>query len=115
MKQNPELAGGPWLDLGTGSGAIAIGLASILPAHTQVSLHSGRPQARAGQAEVLHKLIPIINCANCTPSVKKSLVWRWCHSRTIRILAELHLGLSHTQQHIRHCKPHGRCTLGLHG
>ncbi len=27
----PDLALGPWLDLGTGSGAIAIGLASILP------------------------------------------------------------------------------------
>ena len=32
----PELANGPWLDLGTGSGALAIGLASSLPTKSQV-------------------------------------------------------------------------------
>ncbi|KAK9809283.1 hypothetical protein WJX73_000586 [Symbiochloris irregularis] len=32
----PHLAGGPWLDLGTGSGALAIGLASSLPAACKV-------------------------------------------------------------------------------
>lgn len=37
-QENPSLAEGPWLDLGTGSGAIALGLASILPRHAQVSL-----------------------------------------------------------------------------
>lgn len=31
VKSNPHLAQGNWLDLGTGSGAIAIGLAAILP------------------------------------------------------------------------------------
>lgn len=38
VQQDARLAGGPWLDLGTGSGAIAVGLATILPAHVQVTL-----------------------------------------------------------------------------
>lgn len=36
LQRSPELEAGPWLDLGTGSGAIALGLASILPKATQV-------------------------------------------------------------------------------
>ena len=30
IQESPELASGPWLDLGTGSGALALGVASIL-------------------------------------------------------------------------------------
>lgn len=33
----PQLRGGRWADLGTGSGAIALGLASILPATAEAS------------------------------------------------------------------------------
>lgn len=36
LQKNPALGTGPWLDLGTGSGAIALGLASILPKAAQV-------------------------------------------------------------------------------
>lgn len=32
----PELAAGPWVDLGTGSGALAVGLARQLPSVPQV-------------------------------------------------------------------------------
>ena len=37
LQRSPELGAGPWLDLGTGSGAIAVGLASILPKACQVA------------------------------------------------------------------------------
>ena len=37
---DPKLACGPWIDLGTGSGALAIGLASMLPSSAKVQLHS---------------------------------------------------------------------------
>ena len=36
LQRTPALGLGPWLDLGTGSGAIALGLASILPPGAQV-------------------------------------------------------------------------------
>lgn len=36
LQSKPALGTGPWLDLGTGSGAIALGLASILPKAAQV-------------------------------------------------------------------------------
>lgn len=37
IQQQPHLQGGHWVDLGTGSGAIALGLASILP---QATIHA---------------------------------------------------------------------------
>lgn len=36
LQRKRDLGAGPWLDLGTGSGAIALGLASILPKTTKV-------------------------------------------------------------------------------
>ncbi len=36
LAAQPQLADRPWADLGTGSGAIALGLASLLPASAQV-------------------------------------------------------------------------------
>ena len=37
VQKNFTLGLGPWLDLGTGSGAVALGLASILPTPAQVN------------------------------------------------------------------------------
>lgn len=39
LQKNLALGLGPWLDLGTGSGAVALGLASILPTAAQVKPH----------------------------------------------------------------------------
>ncbi|KAK9829717.1 hypothetical protein WJX72_007510 [[Myrmecia] bisecta] len=36
LQANPSLSSGPWLDLGTGSGALALGLAGVLPPTSQV-------------------------------------------------------------------------------
>ena len=36
VARSPPLGCGPWLDLGTGSGALAVGLASVLPDSAQV-------------------------------------------------------------------------------
>lgn len=36
VARSPELGSGPWLDLGTGSGALSVGLASVLPITAQV-------------------------------------------------------------------------------
>ncbi len=38
LAARPQLADAPWADLGTGSGAIAIGLADALKQHKQVSI-----------------------------------------------------------------------------
>ncbi|KAK9845895.1 hypothetical protein WJX81_005415 [Elliptochloris bilobata] len=45
--QHPELREGAWADLGTGSGALAIGLASILPQGSRVLAVDCSPAARA--------------------------------------------------------------------
>jgi len=36
VRKSPDLATGHWLDLGTGSGALALGLASVLDPSAQV-------------------------------------------------------------------------------
>lgn len=39
LRARPQLGRGPWLDLGTGSGALAVGLAAVLPESAQVNAH----------------------------------------------------------------------------
>ena len=40
VRDSPELASGHWLDLGTGSGALALGLTSILSPSAQARRHT---------------------------------------------------------------------------
>ena len=67
LQRSPELGAGPWLDLGTGSGAVALGLASILPKACQVDSacrpimchHPSSSQATEKSARMrLHPSIP---------------------------------------------------------
>ena len=45
LKHNPELKAHPWMDLGTGSGAIALGLATLLPASSPILAVDASPDA----------------------------------------------------------------------
>lgn len=56
LDARPQLRDGHWADLGTGSGAIALGLASILPASSQVHAVDASPQAAAWAQLNVHRV-----------------------------------------------------------
>ena len=65
LQRHPELRGGAWADLGTGSGALAVGLASILPAGSPVLAVECSAEARAWAQLNIQRL-------GCTAAVEVS-------------------------------------------